>query len=116
MERTYRYGRVPIVALIVLSYFLILFVPIKYARYRTTYSLWRTITVLGAGKNNNHPLVAWEIFVICTSVSEPESFFTDPDPGNKNKFFKGENKILGEIFVFNPKSRYFILVFNQSSR
>ena len=34
----------------------------------------------------------------------------------KNYFFKGNNKILGQIFVFNPKSRYFIFVFNQSSR
>jgi len=33
----------------------------------------------------------------------------------KNKFFEGKNKIFGENFVFNPKSRYFIFVFNQSS-
>ena len=36
-------------------------------------------------------------------------FSPDPDPGNKNKIFKGKNKILGEIFVLNPKSRYFFL-------
>ena len=34
----------------------------------------------------------------------------------KTNFFKGQNKILGEIFAFNPKGRYFIFVFNQSSR
>ena len=37
---------------------------------------------------------------------------TDPDPG----ITKAITKILGEIFVFNPKSKYFIFVFNQSSR
>jgi len=31
-------------------------------------------------------------------------------------YFQSKNKILGEIFVFNPISRYFIFVFNQSSR
>ena len=62
------------------------------------------------------------------NVADPDSFFTDPDPGifsypdpgsgsrQKTHFFKGNNKILGEIFVFNPRSRYFIFVFNQKSR
>ena len=35
-------------------------------------------------------------------------FFPDPDPGQKHIFLKGNNKILGDIFVFNQKSRYFI--------
>ena len=62
---------------------------------------------------------------VVISVSYPDLFFTDlnpgifsnpdPDPGKKTNFFKGDNKILGEIFIFNPKSRYFIFVFNQSS-
>ena len=68
-----------------------------------------------------------------TSVADPDSFFMDPDPypgifsqsgsgsriqGKKTHFFKGNNKILGEIllstqkvgifFVINQKSRYFI--------
>ena len=39
----------------------------------------------------------------------------DPDPGNKKLICSSVNKILVEIFVFNPKSRYFIFVFNKSS-
>ena len=60
------------------------------------------------------------------SVADPDSFFTDPDPGifcnpdpdpeAKTHFFKGNNKILAEIFIFNQKNRYFIFVFNQKSR
>ena len=46
-------------------------------------------------------------------------FFPDPGAGSrqqqKNKIFQSQNKILGEILVSNPKSRYFIFVFNQSS-
>ena len=50
------------------------------------------------------------------SVADPGLFFTDPgifsqsgseSRGGKTHFFKGNNKILGEIFVFNPKSGYF---------
>jgi len=61
---------------------------------------------------------------LTTSVSDPDSFFTDPDTEflppiriqiqeKKTNFFKGKNKILGETFVFNPKRRFFIFVFNQ---
>ena len=32
-------------------------------------------------------------------------FFRIRIQATKNKFFKGKNKILGEIFVLNPKSR-----------
>ena len=53
---------------------------------------------------------------VLISVADPDSFFTGPDPGiflqsgsgsrPKTRFFKGNYKILGEIFVFNQKSRY----------
>ena len=46
------------------------------------------------------------------SVSDPDSFFTDPDPGSrqqKTNFFEGKNKIWGKFFVFNPKSTVGIL-------
>ena len=36
----------------------------------------------------------------------PQSGSRNPDPGKKKHIFKGNNKILGEIFVFNQKSRY----------
>jgi hypothetical protein len=58
------------------------------------------------------------------SVADPGPFFTIPDPGiffqsrsrqKKTYFFKGNNKILGEIFVFNPISRYFIFFSNNQS-
>ncbi len=59
---------------------------------------------------------------ILTSVADPDdSFFTDPDPDILSKsgsrpflthFSKGNNQILGEIFVFNQKSTsYFIFCF-----
>jgi len=60
-----------------------------------------------------------DVGIVGTSVSEPDSFFTDPDPGiyfqsgsrqKKTSFFKGNDKIWGEIFAFNPKSRYFIFL------
>ena len=61
---------------------------------------------------------------VTPSVSDPISFFTDPDPGfspiripdpgKKNtNFFKTK---FWEKFVFNPKSKHFFFVFNQSSR
>ena len=55
-----------------------------------------------------------------------QDFFPNPDPdldpgyririqAKNPNYFKRNNKILGKFFVFNPKSRYFIFVFNQSS-
>jgi len=62
---------------------------------------------------------------------DPDSFFTDPDPGiflqsgswiriqAKPHFFKGNNKILGEKYLALTKkvgwNWYFIFVFNQKS-
>ena len=59
------------------------------------------------------------------SVSDADSFFTDPDPGfffpiriqeKRTHFFNGKNKILGEIFVFNPKSTVGILFLFSTNR
>jgi len=48
-------------------------------------------------------------FLLFSSVSDPDSFFTYPDPGKKTHFFKGNNK----IFVFNQKSRYYGIFLNR---
>ena len=59
-------------------------------------------------------MVVLEVRFISSSVADPDSCFTDPDPGiffqprQKTHFSKGNNKIMGEIIVFNKKSRYFI--------
>jgi len=61
------------------------------------------------------------------STDPDTGFFPNPDPDygsgsriqiqvTENKFFQSKNKSLGDIFVFNPQSRYFIFVFKQSSR
>ena len=59
-------------------------------------------------------------------VSDPDSFFTDPDPGffsqsgsgfrvriqaTKNKFFKGKNKILGK-FLFSTQKVGILFLFS----
>ena len=36
-------------------------------------------------------------------VFQSVSRILDPDPGNQKLIFKGKDKILGEIFAFNPK-------------
>ena len=56
---------------------------------------------------------------VFTSVSDPDSFFTDPDPGSgsskKKLIFSKTITNFGRNFCFNPKSRDFIFVFNQSN-
>ena len=57
------------------------------------------------------------VFYGSGSWISPPIRIPDPDPGNKNKYFQSKNKIFWEIFVLTQKvGRYFIFVFNQSSR
>ena len=49
--------------------------------------------------------------ILCCSVSDPDSFFTDPDPGNKKQiFFKAKTKFWEKFLLSTQKVCIFFLL------